>query len=244
MSYHFFKYRIAGTFPENPVASKSFLERAAKRSFDLFFTISGIIFLIPVFLIIALLIKLDSPGKVFFTQIRVGQYGRKFLICKFRTMAGEIANLEEKHLVEGYGRVTRLGKFLRKYKLDELPQLYNVLKGEMSLVGPRPMVPKLVEQYPPKVRELVLSVLPGITDFASIFYINEEEILKSVQDPDVKYREEILPTKLSYYSYYVKEQSVWLDMQIICLTILHLLSIPFCSLFKIKPPFIRIEQNK
>ena len=187
----------------------------AKRLFDLFFTIPGLIALCPVFVVISVLIKMDSKGPVFFRQTRVGRDGRLFEIFKFRTM---IVDAESKGLQLTSGddsRVTAVGRKLRKYKLDELPQLLNVLKGEMSLVGPRPEVPKYVAYYPEAVRKVVLSVPPGITDKASIEYIEESRLMSESRDPEKTYVEKILPDKLKYYQEYVENRSLLMDIKII-----------------------------
>jgi lipopolysaccharide/colanic/teichoic acid biosynthesis glycosyltransferase len=194
-----------------------------KRLFDLFFSIFGIALLLPLMLIITIVVVVTSPGAVFFRQVRVGQYGRPFLIYKFRTMVDQAESFGKQITIGEDTRVTKFGRFLRKYKLDELPQLLNVLKGEMSFVGPRPEVPKYVAKYPPKVKEIVLSVRPGITDLASIKYRNESEILATVEqkygDPERVYIEQILPVKLSYYVQYVHNQSFWMDIKIIFKTL-------------------------
>ncbi len=187
-----------------------------KRIFDLVFVLIGIVLLSPVFLLIAILIKLDSRGTVFFRQTRIGQHGKAFQILKFRTMRPDSGGL--KLTVGRDARITRVGHFLRQYKLDELPQLFNVLRGEMSLVGPRPEVPEYVALYPDGIRERVLSVPVGITDFASIEFRNESEILASSQQPEVDYVEKILPLKLAYHQQYVNERSLLLDLHLILLT--------------------------
>jgi len=195
----------------------------AKRIFDLTFTIPGIVLLMPLFVVLAVWIKLDSPGPVFFRQVRVGQYGKEFLIYKFRTMVVDAEKLGRQITVGDDVRITRSGRFLRKYKLDELPQLFNVLKGEMSLVGPRPEVPRYVAEYPERIRKIVLSVPPGITDFASIIYKDENRILASAKDydtlnPEQVYIKKILPIKLAYYEYYVNKRTIWLDFKLVFVT--------------------------
>ncbi len=190
-----------------------------KRLFDLFFATFGLLLLSPFLLAITLWIKMDSAGPVFFRQERVGQNGRPFRIHKFRTM---IVNAEAHGLQLTVGhdaRITRSGHFLRKYKLDELPQLIDVLAGNMSLVGPRPEVPKYVAQYPAGMRDLVLSVRPGITDFASIEFSDENALLEGTDDPERVYIEKILPIKLAHYRRYVEQQSLWLDIQLIARTV-------------------------
>ena len=180
----------------------------SKRAFDLLLTIPGLILLAPVMMSIAIWIKLDSKGPVFFKQKRVGYKERPFWAYKFRTM---IPDAEKKGLLlttARDNRVTRSGHFLRKYKLDELPQLFNVLKGEMSLVGPRPEVPRYVECYPDFIREIVFSVPPGITDLASIEFKDENKLLKESANPEETYIKQILPIKLNYYSKYVSDRSL------------------------------------
>lgn len=190
----------------------------AKRLFDLFFTIPGLIILSPLFAAIAVWIKVDSSGTVFFRQERVGIYGKLFRIFKFRTMCLDAEAKGRQITVGADPRITKSGAFLRKYKLDELPQLINVVLGEMSLVGPRPEVPRYVAMYPEKVREHVLSVPPGITDYASIEYKDENTILGNAGDPDKAYIEEVMPVKLAYYQRYVSERSLWGDFLLIVKT--------------------------
>ncbi len=191
----------------------------AKRIFDLIFVIPGIFILSPVFLVIALLIKRDSNGPVLFKQKRVGLHGKPFKVLKFRTMVVDAEQKGAKVTTGGDPRITPSGQWLRKYKLDELPQLINVLKGEMSLVGPRPEVPEYVEFYTDKQKQTVLSVPPGITDIASIEFRNENELLADSKDPVKDYKEKVLPIKLSYYKQYVKERSLWLDFTLILKTV-------------------------
>lgn len=191
----------------------------AKRIFDLFFSITGMIFLLPVIVFISLWIKLDSPGPVFFRQVRIGRHCRMFRIFKFRTMCVDAESKGRQITVGEDPRITKSGSFLRKYKMDELPQLINVIKGEMSLVGPRPEVPRYVELYPEKVRERVLSVPPGITDFASIEYRDENVILGCAEDPDAAYIREVMPVKLKYYERYVAERSLWVDFKLVLSTL-------------------------
>lgn len=189
-----------------------------KRSFDLFFTIPGIIVLSPVLLICAIWIKMDSPGPVFFRQERVGRWGRSFRIFKFRTMLTDAEKRGKQITVGNDSRVTKSGEFLRHYKLDELPQLFNVALGEMSLVGPRPEVPRYMAEYSKEDREIVLSVRPGITDNASIEFRSENEILGRAEDPEETYIKEILPIKINYYKEYVRDHSIMGDFIIIMRT--------------------------
>jgi lipopolysaccharide/colanic/teichoic acid biosynthesis glycosyltransferase len=190
----------------------------SKRAFDLAASAAGLVLLAPLLLLIALWIKLDSPGPVFFRQQRVGRHGVLFSIIKFRTMAHQRDG--DRQLTVGHdGRITGAGQLLRRYKLDELPQLLNVAGGSMSLVGPRPEVPRYVACYPPQMRAVVLSVAPGITDWASILYKQESEILGRAADPERAYVDTILPVKLAYYERYVRERSFWLDLRIIFRTL-------------------------
>jgi len=192
-----------------------------KRIFDICCVIPSLILLMPLFALIALWIKLDSRGPILFLQTRIGQFGKHFKIMKFRTM---YVHTEGPKLTIGYDlRITRCGHFLRKYKLDELPQLLNVLKGEMSVVGPRPEVPEYVELYPAGIKEYVLSVPVGITDYASIEFRNESEILATSQQPEMDYVEKILPLKLAYHQQYVRDQSIYLDIRLIFRTLRRIL---------------------
>jgi len=194
-----------------------------KRLFDLFFSVTGALLLTPVFFCIAVWISLDSRGGIFYRQQRVGLNGRDFGLLKFRTMRTG----SDKHGLLTIGgrdsRITRSGYFLRKYKLDELPQLLNVMKGDMSLVGPRPEVRKYVDLYTPE-QLLVLSVRPGITDFASIDYSNENELLAGAENPEKMYVDEVMPAKLRLNLRYIREQGVLTDLKIICRTLLKIVS--------------------
>jgi lipopolysaccharide/colanic/teichoic acid biosynthesis glycosyltransferase len=191
----------------------------SKRIFDWLASGLGLLLLSPVLLALAVWIKLDSPGPVFFRQERVGKGGRLFRIHKFRTMVTDAERLGLQITVGADARVTRVGQWLRKYKLDELPQLLDVWLGNMSLVGPRPEVPRYVACYPVDVREVVLSVRPGITDRASIEYKDENEVLGRAADPHDAYVNEVLPIKLAYYQDYVRNRSFLGDVAIIFATI-------------------------
>lgn len=185
-----------------------------KRIFDLFFSLLGLVLLSPLFVLLAIWIKLDSPGPIFFFQIRVGKNSKDFKLMKFRTMR---MGSEAKGLLTVGGRdprVTRSGYFIRKYKLDEFPQLINVLKGEMSIVGPRPEVRKYVEMYNEEQQQ-ILSVQPGITDYASIEYSNENDLLAQSDNPEKLYIEKIMPEKLKLNKRYIDEQGVLTDLKII-----------------------------
>lgn len=191
----------------------------AKRLLDLVLASLGLFILFPLFLVIAVAVKLDSPGPVFFRQERVGQFGARFRIHKFRTMTVE-PEANSLQLTAGNDiRITRTGKVLRKYKLDELAQLIDVIHGTMSLVGPRPEVPKFVARYPADVREVVLSVRPGITDRASIEYKDESGLLGESSNPEATYVQEILPIKLKYYVEYVNRRSFFGDIELIFVTL-------------------------
>lgn len=179
----------------------------------------GLLVLSPLLLLVAAAIKLDSPGPVFFRQVRVGRYGRPFRIFKFRTMTHTVTQGGPELTVAGDARITRIGAFLRKYKVDELPQLIDVLRGTMSLVGPRPEVPRYVEHYPEASRERVLSVRPGITDVASLHYRNENDLLAQAADPEREYLEVILPSKLQYALEYVDNATVGHDLRVLGLTL-------------------------
>jgi lipopolysaccharide/colanic/teichoic acid biosynthesis glycosyltransferase len=191
----------------------------AKRLFDLVASGLGLLLLAPMLLAIALAIKLESPGPVFFRQERVGRFGKTFRIHKFRTMVTDAERRGLQITVGADARVTRVGGVLRKYKLDELAQLIDVFVGDMSLVGPRPEVPRYVACYPADVRAIVLSVPPGITDWASIEFKEENAMLGGAVDAERVYVEEILPVKLGYYVRYVRERSFMMDVRIILATL-------------------------
>jgi lipopolysaccharide/colanic/teichoic acid biosynthesis glycosyltransferase len=188
-----------------------------KRLFDLFVSLVGIIVLLPVFLIIALLVKIKTSGPLFFVQQRVGRYGKLFRLVKFRTMlAGQKGN---NITVKGESRITPLGAFLRKYKLDELPELWNVLKGDMSFVGPRPDVPGYADRLKGEERK-ILELRPGITGPASMKYSNEEELLAQQPDP-VKYNNEVIwPDKVRINLEYLRNRNFRFDLKMIIYTVL------------------------
>ena len=187
-----------------------------KRLFDMAASGIGLLLLAPLLLALAVWIKCDSAGPVFFLQERVGLHGKLFRIIKFRSMRQN--NSGPQITVGADARITRSGRFIRAYKLDELPQLINVLLGDMSLVGPRPEVPRYVALYPADVREEVLSVRPGMTDLASVQYRSESDLLAASSDPELTYTTVILPAKLALYQQYVRQRSLWLDVRIICVT--------------------------
>lgn len=190
----------------------------SKRIFDWLASSLGLVMLAPMLLVLAGWIKLDSPGPVFFRQERVGRGGKLFRIHKFRTMVTDAERRGLQITVGADARVTRVGQWLRKYKLDELPQLLDVWLGHMSLVGPRPEVPRYVACYPAMVRDVVLSVRPGITDRASIEFKDENMILGCAADPDKAYVEEVLPIKLKYYVEYIETNSLLGDVNLIIRT--------------------------
>ena len=196
----------------------------AKRLLDLLLAGCGLIVLSPMLLAIALAIRLDSPGPVFYRQVRVGRHGREFRIHKFRTMAHAPGDRGPQLTVGQDARITRVGARLRRTKLDELAQLIDVMAGTMSLVGPRPEVPRYVALYPAGLREKVLSVRPGITDFASIEYRDEGALLARSADPERTYREVVLPAKLALQARYVDEAGVLTDLRLIGRTLLAILA--------------------
>jgi lipopolysaccharide/colanic/teichoic acid biosynthesis glycosyltransferase len=194
-----------------------------KRIFDFLVSLFGLIIFSPLFLIIAILIKLDSEGAVFYRGERIGKDGKPFRIFKFRTMVKNAEELGGPSTSADDPRLTKIGKFLRKYKLDELPQLINVLKGEMSLVGPRPEVKMYVDMLKPEEKEKILSVKPGMTDLASLWDFHEEEVLKGSEDPEKTYMEKIRPKKIQLQLEYVKNRSFLLDLKIIFKTLIRLI---------------------
>ena len=188
-----------------------------KRIFDIILSLFGLMILFPFMLIIAILIKLDSKGPVFFKQIRVTKNGREFKIFKYRTM--RVGSDKYSQITVGKdNRITKIGAFLRKYKLDEIPQLINVLLGDMSLVGPRPEVPKYVALYTKEQKE-ILTVRAGITDYASIEFSDENDLLALEKDSEKAYIEKIMPKKIELNKKYLSEISMLTDIRIILLTI-------------------------
>ncbi|QQB74483.1 sugar transferase [Fusobacterium canifelinum] len=188
-----------------------------KRIFDIILSLFGLIILLPFILIIAILIKLDSKGPVFFKQVRVTKNAREFKIFKYRTM--RVGSDKYSQITVGKdNRITKVGAFLRKYKLDEIPQLINVLIGDMSLVGPRPEVPKYVVLYTDEQKE-ILKVRAGITDYASIEFSDENDLLASEEDPEKAYIEKVMPKKIELNKKYISEISILTDIKIILLTI-------------------------
>ena len=186
-----------------------------KRLFDLIVATLGLVLLALPGLLVALAIRLDSPGPVFFRQERVGRGGRVFRIHKLRTMRADAERLGGPLTVGADPRVTRIGAFLRAHRLDELPQLIDVLRGDMSLVGPRPEVPRYVALYPPALREQVLAVRPGITDPASLAFRGEARQLAASADPEREYVEVILPNKLALAADYAAHATLWTDLGVV-----------------------------
>lgn len=193
-----------------------------KRAFDVIMSAIGLILLSPFFIIISLLIKFDSPGPVLFKQVRVGRYERNFKILKFRTMVTDAEKRGAQITVGRDSRITRVGHFLRKSKLDELPQLINVFIGDMSLVGPRPEVPKYTQYYT-KSQKRIFELRPGITDYSSIKYRDENEILALSSDPEKTYIEEIMVDKLKLNMEYLENKSLLTDIKIIFNTLLKII---------------------
>ena len=189
-----------------------------KRLFDLLFSLFGLIVFSPLLFIIGILIKEEDKGPIFYRGVRVGKYGKLFRIFKFRTMVVNADKIGGPSTADDDPRITKIGKFLRRYKLDELPQLLNIIKGEMSFVGPRPEVPIEVETYTDEEKK-ILSACPGITDWASLTFHNEGEILKGSTDPHKTYREKIRPAKIKLALKYVHEQSLRTDIKIIYQTL-------------------------
>ncbi len=190
-----------------------------KRLFDMVLSAVGLLIAAPLLLVAAVAIKLDSAGPVFFTQARVGRGFRPFRLFKLRSMRAEHAPNPRQITSAGDLRITRVGRILRKTKIDELPQLWNVLRGEMSLVGPRPEVRKYVEMFRSDYDE-ILTVRPGVTDLASIRYRDEERLLAAADDPEREYVNRVLPEKIVLAKEYVKASSLLLDMKLILATLL------------------------
>ena len=190
----------------------------AKRAIDISFSLVGLIVLTPVFLVVLILIKIDSPGPVFYKQIRVGKDGKEFFIYKFRKMYHS-QNIKGPNVtITNDVRLTKFGRVLMKHKIDELPQIWNVLKGDMSIVGPRPELPCFVKLYTEEQWE-ILKVRPGITDYATIDYIDEGELLGQSKDPEKFYIEMLMGKKLVQNTKYINEMSVYTDIKIIFATL-------------------------
>jgi lipopolysaccharide/colanic/teichoic acid biosynthesis glycosyltransferase len=189
-----------------------------KRSFDLVSSLFGLILISPVLVTLAIMIKKEDRGPVFYQGIRVGRFGKPFRIFKFRTMVLNAEKLGGPSTADDDPRITKVGKFIRKFKLDELPQLINVLKGEMSFVGPRPEVQMYVDMFTEE-EKAILNVRPGITDWASIWNPDEGAILAGSPDPEKTYIEKIRPEKIRLQLKYVRERSFWVDLKIIFKTL-------------------------
>jgi len=194
-----------------------------KRIFDIVFSCLGLIFLAPVLVVLAIIIKLDSKGPVLFIQPRVGLNNKDFNIFKFRTMQMESDKKGLLTLGNKDSRITKVGYFLRRYKIDEFPQLLNIVIGDMSFVGPRPELRKYVNYYPQEDLS-VLSVRPGITGLASIEFRNEVELLKAAKDPENYFIESIIPEKLKLNKLYIEKRSFWFDLKLIIITIFRVLT--------------------
>ncbi len=198
--------------------------RLVKRVFDMVASAAGLALCLPLFVLVAAAVKFDSRGPVFFRQIRVGRHGRLFHIVKFRTMRVGSEGAGPHFTAEGDSRVTRIGKFLRAAKFNELPQLINVLLGDMSLVGPRPETPELMLQYTLAQRATFLSVRPGVTDYASILLRNEGALLSRAGDPARFYREVLMPVRHELCRIYLSEMGFGADLKIILMTLTALAS--------------------
>jgi lipopolysaccharide/colanic/teichoic acid biosynthesis glycosyltransferase len=192
---------------------------AAKRAFDVVAAGAGIVLAAPLLLLAAVAIKCDSPGPVLFRQERVGRGGRTFRIHKLRTMSDDAVLRGPMLTVGADERITRIGHFLRRTKLDELPQLLDVLRGDMSLVGPRPELPHYVAQYPPALRDRVLALRPGITDPASLALADESRLLQQAADPEREYVEVFLPRKLQVAASYAERATLATDLKVIARTL-------------------------
>jgi lipopolysaccharide/colanic/teichoic acid biosynthesis glycosyltransferase len=206
--------------------------REVKRVFDLCFGASGLVLLSPLFLAIAIAIWLDDGSPVFYRAVRIGRGGIPFRIWKFRTMCIDAENAGPSSTSEDDPRITRIGRVLRRFKIDELPQILNVVRGEMSFVGPRPQVPWAVALYGAREQAL-LRVRPGITDYASIVFVDEAAILRGSADPDQQYLEKIAPEKIRLGLEYVENRSLSLDLRIIAATICRLVGISYSGILRI-----------
>jgi len=189
-----------------------------KRFFDFIIALIALIIFGPLFLILSILIKKDSKGPVFYRQIRIGKDGKSFKIFKFRTMVNNADKSGVTSTKDDDVRITKMGKFIRKYNLDELAQFINVLKGEMSIVGPRPEIPYYVNMFTEE-EKIILLIKPGITDWACIWNPDESKLLAGSDDPDRDYLEKIRPEKIRLQLKYVKEHSFWIDFKIMLMTL-------------------------
>jgi len=207
-----------------------------KRIFDFTVSLISLTILIPLFIIVTVLIKKDSKGPVFYRQERIGKDGKPFKIFKFRTMVNNAEKSGVTSTKEDDARITKMGKFIRKYNLDELAQFINVLKGEMSIVGPRPEIPYYVNMLTEE-EEIILSVKPGITDWACIWNPDEAKLLAGSDDPDRDYLEKIRPEKIRLQLKYVREHSLWIDFKIMLMTLKVHLFVPIIETLKRKHEF-------
>jgi lipopolysaccharide/colanic/teichoic acid biosynthesis glycosyltransferase len=203
--------------PASP--SESFYASYGKRVFDLVASAAGLALLLPLFAVVAALIRLDTPGPVFFRQLRVGRHGRPFRIFKFRSMVTAAETVGPAVTTRADGRITRMGGLLRRTKVDELPQLLNVLLGDMSLVGPRPEVPQFVAFYSESQRAVLLSMRPGMTDYAAIAFSDESSLLGGDGDPVEIYRTRIMPRKFALYEYYGQRITFANDLSLVLQTL-------------------------
>ena len=201
-----------------------------KRAVDIVLAGTGLVGLLPLFIMAAVLVRLDGPGPLLFRQERIGRHGKPFLILKFRTMRSRPAGTDGACgalvTTAGDARITRRGALLRRTKLDELPQLFNVLAGQMSVVGPRPEVARYVALWGDADRRLVLSVRPGLTDFASVMFRHEERLLAAQADPETFYCRRVLPQKLRLYRFYVRKRCLRLDLWLIAQTLRGIVGLP------------------
>lgn len=201
------------------ILDKKKVQMRLKRCFDVVASLSLIVLLSPLMLLIAFMVKISSPGSIIFRQIRVTQYGRKFYILKFRTMVENAQQLGTQVTTKGDQRVTKVGRILRKYRLDELPQLFNIYAGDMTFVGTRPEVPKYVEKYTEEMWATLL--LPaGVTSLASIKYKDEEKLLDTVKDTDQTYAKEVLPNKMKWNLESIKEFTIKKELEVLLHTII------------------------
>jgi len=196
------------------------MSKVLKRTIDIVGSAVGLVLLLPAFAVVAAVIKLDSEGPVFFRQTRIGRNGRPFRIFKFRTMGVRAPQTGPALTVREDRRITAIGKFLRHSKIDELPQLINVLAGDMSLVGPRPEVAEFMKFYTPEQRATILAMRPGMTDYAAILFRDESSLLDQGVDPVSIYRHYIMPIKFAYYERYSRETGLMNDLRIVIGTIL------------------------
>lgn len=211
------------TAPYYGILARKRCQLVLKRVFDVLFSVLLIVLLCPVMLVIAVAVRATSPGEVIFRQIRVTTYGKRFHIYKFRTMVAGAPEQGSQVTVSGDARITGIGKFLRKVRLDELPQLFNILRGDMSFVGTRPEVEKYVARYEPEMYATLL-MPAGVTSTASIEYKDEERLLSGGSDVDETYVNEILPAKMKYNLQYIEEFSIGKDVLILVRTVLAVLS--------------------